>query len=375
MRLGRTLGLAGIACAAAVVAGAALADIAGFNAAVKAGDYKTAAVEAKSAWAAWDRSDPDTALIAREFGFVSYMAGDYAAARDFGEFLRNEGARLTKPDDQPATSGVLLAAANFRLGANDGTRKALRDAVKAREAAPGLDTMSLLAAEALYKSDWGAGRWSEASDSGLTAYNIIARGGEVLAPRALEARASGAAAGFLAGADQKDYERIMDTHDAIVVAIDGAKDPRRRETLVNLSFNMRAWGLATFQYFDSAEQVRSNIPIKVKWRDFTHPQYSYFQTASPPAGDYCKVDINERAIIYPQSNAFRGIIGAVIVKMDVAEDGKVTAIDPLAAVPAQHFVEAVVDAQPRLKVSKTGGPPGCVVARKDWIMSFTFRIL
>ena len=65
----------------------AMADIKAFNAAVKAGNYKQAAVEAKSVWATWDRQDRDTAVMAREFGFVSYVAGDFAAARDFAQTI------------------------------------------------------------------------------------------------------------------------------------------------------------------------------------------------------------------------------------------------------------------------------------------------
>ena len=55
----------------ALLTGAAFADIGAFNAAVKAGDYKTAASEAKVIWAGWNHADPDTAVVAREFGFAS----------------------------------------------------------------------------------------------------------------------------------------------------------------------------------------------------------------------------------------------------------------------------------------------------------------
>ncbi|HOZ26952.1 MAG TPA: hypothetical protein PK080_06310, partial [Hyphomonadaceae bacterium] len=67
--------------AALLIVAPASADIKSFNAAVTAGNYKQAAIEAKAVWAGWDRQRPDTALIAREFGYVSYVAGDYAAAR------------------------------------------------------------------------------------------------------------------------------------------------------------------------------------------------------------------------------------------------------------------------------------------------------
>lgn len=361
---------------ASTFAASASADIAAFNAAVKAGDYKTAAAEAKVIWSTWDKADQDTAVLAREFGFASYVSGDFAGAQMFGQFLKDNGATLAKPDDQPATSRVLLSAASFRLKSDDSTRKDLLESLKVREAAPGLDTTSLLASEALYKSDWAAGRFGAASESGMLAYRIISRGNEVLAPRALEARSTAAAAGFLGGRDQQDYGQMMDAHDAIIVAIDAAKDPKRRQSLVNLSFNMEAWGNATYQFFDSAEQIGSSIPMKIKRRDFTRPQYTYFPDEPGPTADsYCNLDINERAINYPQSSAFSGIVGSVIVKMDIDAEGRISNVESLASVPARQFSEAVEDAAPRLKATRSGGAPGCSVARENYIMTFVFRIL
>src|SRR6185503_11214122 len=87
-----------IAASLALFAFPAFADMKAFNAAVKAGDYKTAAAEAKATWPTWNKSDPDTATVAREFGFVSYVAGDFAAAREYGAFLKEQGATLSKPD-------------------------------------------------------------------------------------------------------------------------------------------------------------------------------------------------------------------------------------------------------------------------------------
>lgn len=151
-------GMLALALAAALAA-PAFGDIKAFNAAVKAGDYKKAAIEAKATWEAWNKSDPDTAVVAREIGFASYMAGDFATARIFGEFLRDNGARLPTPDSQPALSWVLLTASNYRLEANGKTRQALLDTLKAREKLAGIDMQSVLAAEAMYRGDRTTGNW------------------------------------------------------------------------------------------------------------------------------------------------------------------------------------------------------------------------
>lgn len=360
-----------------MIAGAALADIGAFNAAVKSGNYKAAAAEAKGVWANWNPSDPDTATVAREFGFASYVAGDYAGARDYGQFLKDKGTTLSKPDDQPATSRVLLAAASFRLTANDATRKELFESLQAREAAPGLDSMSMLAAEALYKADWAAGRWRDAGASGMSAYRILSRGGETLAPRALEARTTGAAGDFLGQRDKTDYDNMIDTHDAIIDAIDAAKDPKRRQALVMLSFTAQAWGLSIYSFFDSVQQTGSSIPIKVKAREMRNPQFGYFASGGAPfEGVACDIEVNGRAFKYPQSAAYNGMVGTVLVRFDIDAEGRVTDAETLAAVPARHFSDAVMDAVPKLRFTRTSDSPAdCTIARKNHVFTLMFRIL
>jgi TonB family protein len=367
-------GLIATLCAS-LLASSALADIKSFNAAVKAGDYKKASEEAKPVWAEWDKTKPDTAIMAREFGFASYVAGDFAAARDYGQFLKDKGATLPTPDDQPATSRVLLAAANHRLAANDGTRNALFDAVKAREAASGLDSISLLAAELLYRADWTGTNWTRASESGALAYRLISRGGEPLAPRALEARASGATAGFLGGRDRDDYDNIVDTHDAIVKAIDETLDPRRRAAMVPLLFQMQAWAHSVEAYFGASDQIGSNIPKNVKRRDLKSVAGPLF----PDAGvgpDACVGQFDAKALDYPSSAMFKGMVGTVITKFDFDAQGRVVAHEVLASVPARHFADAVVKAVPQIRlVRKKEDPPGCSLESKSRVLTVSFKIL
>lgn len=365
-----------IGCGAALaglLAGDAFADISAFNAAVKAGNYKAAAAEAKGVWASWNPSDPDTATVAREFGFASYVSGDYGAARDYGYFLKDKGATLAKPDDQPATSRVLLAAASFRLAANDATRAELSEALKAREAAPGLDSMSMLASEALYKADWAAGRWRDAGASGMMAYRILSRGGDSLAARAFEARTTAGAGDFLGQRDKTDYDTMIDTHDAIIDAIDTAADPKRRQALVNLSFTAKAWAQSIFAFFDSVQQTGSSIPVRVKYREMKRPQKPFFDSGDGAAAEWCELEVNARAIDYPSSPLFNGMVGTVIVRLDLDENGRVSNAQTLAAVPAKHFSEAVMDAAPNFRfVRASKAAPGCSVARKDYVFTISF---
>lgn len=373
MRLGHALGLAGFACIAASVAGVALADIAKFNAAVKAGDYKTAAVEAKSAWASWDRADPDTALIAREFGFVSYMAGDYAAARDFGLFLKNEGARLAKPDDQPATSGVLLAAANFRLAVNEGTRRALHEALKSREGKPGIDYTTVLAVEALYKGDYAKGAWSDANDTAGLAWRLLERAGAQVTLRTLDARSAAATAGFLAGPDKQDYDAIVDAHDAVVKEINATTDARKRMSYAPLKYNLEAWATSVRAYFHAGEQIGSSIPIRVKDRDLADIEGSVFPDAALADHQCKKAEVVWPKIHYPASALAGNVVGTVIMKMDTDGNGRVVGWETLAAVPSRHFGETLEAAMDNVYWKRTSqDPTNCSLEAKSRVVRFWF---
>lgn len=374
MRMGRTLASVCLAaCVAVVGAGLAFGDIKGFNAAVQAGDYRKAAAEAKTAWPAWDKSDPDTAIVAREFGFASYVAGDFAAAREYGIFLRDNGKTLPTPDDQPVSSAVLLAAAEFRLGANDTTRAALLNALKAREGQTGIDNLSVLAAEALYKFDWSKSDWAKASETGDLAWRLLDRAGIQLALRALDARAAGAAAGFLGGPDKDDYDRIVDTHDAVIAAIDAA-DPARRIAFAPLKYQLEAWAISTALYFKAADQIGSNIPIRVKERKLKIPAQPIF--AEESTEKVCKGDPQWPDMQYPQAAAYRGMIGTVVLRIEIDAQGRPVSSETLAAVPARHFAKTVEEAVPKMTLRRAkDDPPGCTLAQKSMITYFTFRML
>lgn len=355
-------------------AGVAFGDIKGFNAAVKAGDYRTAAMEAKTAWAEWDRSDPDTATVAREFGFASYVSGDFAAARDYGIFLRDSGKSLETPDSQPASSAVLLAAANFRLGATEATRGALFDALKAREAQAGVDNISVLGAEALYKHDWGKSDWAKASESAGLAWRLLERAGAQLGLRALDARAAAATAGFFSGPDKLDYDNIVDAHDAVVAAIDASDAPAKRLAFAPLKYQLEAWSMSMYNYFDSGQQTGTSIPIRVRERTLKTPEQAVFPEAAL-TGDQCdNLEADFPGLRYPQSAMYQNMVGTVIMKLEINDAGRVTGWETLAAVPARHFSEAVEKALPQTVFKPgSGSKAGCSIGRSAMIFRMTFR--
>jgi hypothetical protein len=361
--------------AALALATPAFADIKAFNTAVQKGDYKTAAAEAKTIWPTWNKTDPDTATVAREFGFISYAAGDYVAARDYGQFLKDQGASLTKPDDQPDTSAVLLAAASYRLGANADTRRDLVAALKTRLTLDGIDNVSVLAAEALYRTDWASSAWIKAVESGTLAADLLGRGGEQLAPRAMEARVTAAAAGFLNAPDKRDYDAMADAHDAVIDAIDAATDPKKRATMRSLKYLTQAWATSIATYLDSSTKIGSNIPKTAKWRELKESKTPLFESGVTE-GAPCRGQIDATGLAYPPSAEFKGMIGTVIMKYDFDREGRVTGSEILASAPAKHFAETVLQASPGIRLMRTKeDPAACGLAIRSRVVVFVFHIL
>lgn len=353
----------------------ASADIKSFNAAVKAGNYKQAAAEAKAVWATWDRQDRDTAMMAREFGFISYVAGDYAAAREFGQFLKDSGASLPTPDDLPATSAVLLTASSFRLDPNAAARTALLDALRKRQTAPGLDMQTVLAAEALYTLDRARGNAANTWESAKLGWDLLARGGPQLAVRSLRARSVYVTAGFLKGRQRQDYNEIADAHDAVIDAINVSTSATDRAELISMKYNLQAWANSVRLYFGVQQQTGSLISKQVRDRDLKEPATALFPTATPP-DLACKKEFDPGEVRYPTSELYRGMIGTVILKVNVDYEGRITQPEVLASVPDAGFADALMGSIHTARFKRArDAEPGCMLATPVLVVPVTFTIL
>lgn len=352
----------------------ASADIKAYNAAVTAGDYKKAAAEAKATWATWDKTDSKTALFAREFGFISYVAGDYAAAREFGEFLKANGATLPTPDDLPFTSRVLLAAANYKLDSGGSNRQDLFNALQARETSPGIDMQTVLASEALYGGDFTKANWDGARESAKLSQRLLERGGDLFTQRALEARAIASETAFLGSRNPPAYDEIVDTHDAVVAAIDSALTLEKRQALLPLKFRMEAWAFAVEAYFQSVMRTGSSISKKVTHRDLAYTQWALFQDTEV-GPDHCRTTVDLGSLKDYENPTFRGIVSAVILKVDVNDRGEITKSEILAAVPYQKFGEDVKRAVPSMRFKRAReAKPNCTLAAKSLVQTIYMTI-
>jgi TonB family protein len=368
---------------AAVVAAPAGADIKAFNAAVRAGDYKTAAAEAEGIWKTWDASDEQTALIAREFGFASLVAGRNDLARQFGQFLVSEGARLKNPDNQPATSAVLLRVAEFKVKSGEAERKALRDALIARNGAAGVDMTSVLSWEALYMGSWGAADWAGAKSDALAAAEFLQRE-KSLIHRQRNAEVTSAAASFLEGRSRvtkgrNDYYVAMaDAHDAIVGDLNAAASSPRNP-LWSAKWKAEAWAMAIESFLQSSyAQIGSNISTRLDARPLNQPAFAQHpEDASALNVPMCEGRFEGRKLYYPANREFQGTVGAVIARMETDRDGKVTSAEVLAAVPADVFGEKVVETLRTwtFKPDKGVNTSACRMNSRNRIYKVSFRIM
>lgn len=377
-------GLAALAAFAALglaFAPAAVADMKAYNAAVKAGDYKTASQEAKGVWSSWDKSKPETATVAREFGFAALVAGDNEAARDFGRFLVEKGASLATPDDQPLVSAVLFRAADYKISRKPPALAALREALSARTAAQGVDMTTVLSWELLYTSDWNTGAFDDVDADSNAAAGYFARSPQ-LKPRQRDAEIYSAAGSFLGGrnrlAQSKNsfYSEMADLHDKITADIDAAT-PAGAAQLWPLKWRAEAWTDAMWSYLSSTyEQVGSLTKTRIEERKLTEPRLAQFEEdAGAAAIPVCKGKWEGVSNLhYPPSKQFHGAVGSVIVNLRTDASGKVIKVDTLAAIPADVFAQTVVENASKWTFKPDAGEANCRLNSNNRLFKAVFVI-
>jgi hypothetical protein len=366
------------AALAACLALPAFADIKAFNAAVKAGDYKTAAAEADVIWKTWDIKDPQTAAVAREFGFAALVSGRNDLAKQFGQFLVEKGAALSQPDDLPLTSAILYRAAEFKLSSEgEAQRSALREALLARNSAPGVELTSVLAWQALYISDWNKADWPTAAKDAAAAAEFFKRYPASLLYRQREAEVYSGAADFLANRIRQTkgrneyYDRMANLHDTIVEDINKAA-PAARSALWVSKWRAEAWTYALAAFLQSNyEQTGSLISTKLEVRELRQPDIPQHDDNSTIP--ICNGEFEGRKLRYPENRAFQGLVGAVIARMETDEKGKVLDVEILSAVPTDGFAKGVADTLRTWSYKKKGGG-ACRLDSRNHLYKVSFFI-
>jgi TonB family protein len=346
------------ACAAIAIgmsaAPPAAAGIREYNAAVTAGDYDTAATEAEAIWTTYDKTQANTAVIAREFAWTSMLADEPEKARVYASFLVQDGARLSTPDDDPLMSKVLLEWTYLGDALSGEQRQKVSAALSAwANNNPGASRIGPFVAGRLYGGAWAVGNWRDVIRDAALAETLSARlGAEGLALQ-YQAIVDGAAADFMQSQNEDGWIKLADAWDFLFARIEPPRPGQGIDlgALEDIYWRSQAWMHAMEAFFErgrdsmNTAMAHKRAATRIENRQETLKGRCGEQPCPPQslAGGQvqCPASWNQTPELrYPQSAMFRGMMGATILQLTTNKGGQVTDAKVLAAVPAEVFPDA-----------------------------------
>ncbi|GAB1260551.1 energy transducer TonB [Aurantivibrio plasticivorans] len=361
-----------IAIILSIISHGTLAGIGEFNDAMRKGDFATAAAETQSIWSDYDKGKESAPTLAREFGFVNYMAGNYDTAMEFVNQLNASDL----VDNQPKVTAILAAAINYK---KDGDIKDLPDLATAltdRLTVGGLDNISLIGADLLYQSYWEKGKWLEIEEAASLSKSLYMRGGDQLLIRQYKADLITSAAKFLTKGKVNQYNVMGELHETIVDAINNSQPGMKRKGLAELKFTAQAWANAMFMAYKTYHpRTGTYIDQNEKIRSFAMPRVSIFDDEpSRVVSKPCDVDLKTPTLRYPPNAAFRGSVGSVVTLIKFDEKGKSTSAKVLSAVPTGIFARTVMDKSDKFYLEKLDTSDKDCQFPERLVQSFSFYI-
>lgn len=371
-------GLRGLSLALAVAflsSVPAVADIKSFNAAMKDRDYARATAAAASAWQTLDKSRDDVGIIAREFSFAAYLAGDYAAAKSYGEAALSAGATLGEKPVLRAASDVLLRVAEFKLTPSGQTRDWLYASLDARAAMEGIDLIAYMAADAMTAYDFDRGAWKEAEASAALGARLSSAGGPGFLIYSYRFELFENVAAYMRARDVKPFERLTALKEKIVTTINAAASDEAAAPFAKFYWEVHAWQNSTGSHLVARRKMKwpeDDEASPVRKADDRAVRMLAFRTED----DACHSVIDmRRDIQYPKSALYKGLIGTVILRVDIDEQGAAANPEILTSVPAKYFGEAVLKGVKDIRY-KPGDKwsAGCSLVQPQRVVTFQFTI-
>lgn len=365
---------------------AANADVEAFNVAVTRGDLGAATDAAIAAWPAVAGDAVNAPRLAREFGFAAYRAGRMEVAQRFAGFLAGPAGVPPTFDDEPAVSRVLVQLIAWKSRTDAGGNAALLDSLDARVAADAtVDAISIQAALASLSDAWARGAWRDADRAAGLLARLAGRAGATSLPLQRQAEVRQIAARFMDDRSVRQSEAMVDLHERIVTDIERAAEAASRDRLQSVRYQTVAWISAIDAYLASDPQPGSTItrtsadaaprspPLP---RALREPRTAELHgTSAVPVLPRCRGGMNRvPKLQYPRDERFRGIVGAVVVSVALAEDGRVQQPRVLASVPGDSFDSNVLQAvnQWRFVVAADEDRTRCRVADDAYIIKVIF---
>lgn len=363
------------ACVAALVLSVpASADIKTFNGHVTAGDYKAAAAEAIATWPTLDKSRTDIALIAREFGFAAFVARDFGNARMFAQAALDAEAGNPEATQSRTASLILLRLAEHREKPTQQTRDALLAAETERSAFPGIDNISYLGLDAVVAFDFEKGDWKKAQATTELAMRMSFDGGAPFLTYHRRFALFNSVASYMVKEDKAVYDKLLKLKEAMIADINAA--PTDEAAMVYVPFY---WEVAAWEGSIGSHLVANR---KMKWPDWdkeerpkpSERQARLLSSQDKDATCFKKIEMKQNPK-YPSSALYRGLIGTVVLQVDVNDEGRASNPKILASVPEKYFGEPVLAA-----VKYISYKPGekwdssCQMAQTGKVITFLFNI-
>lgn len=352
------------------------ADIRSFNSAVEAGDFRGAVLAAAETWPEVDRSAPDAAAIAREFGWIAMLAGEPSAALVYARFLVEQGQALTHPDTSPAVSRVLMDWASLASAASPQSRTRLLGSLNARAGAAGRDLISARAAQVLHVEAWRAGDWAQAGAAAELAIRFLDEVGAGQSPARFEMRRGMAASAFLRAKSPEAYNAVYDVAEELHDLIAATPEGSIRDRLAAEYFAAAAWGDVMYSALGSRQ--RSTPDRRNTSGD---GRKAIAELLYPAPGDAalprCRISLarNFRQPGFPYQARFKDFGGVVVFALNVEPDGSFTEPRLLVSAPHDGVAEAVQEVVSSWRWRIDGGPqpPGCRLPETH-ILTFEFAL-
>lgn len=349
----------------------AFADIKSFNAAMQTKDYRKAAAEAASTWSTLDKSRVDLPVIANEFGFASLMATDYEAARTFAMAALGGGG----DNAFRVSAELLLRLSEFKLTPSGATRDKLQTALEASATLPGVDLMSFVGVNALTSYDIENDNWRAAKVSAALGENLTGRGKGKPTAENLIFSLIRASATYVIDRDMASYLGLVSLNDKVTTAIEGASSEEEAAKFEPAFWQVRAWEESASAQLQSDRDFKRDKAYEIGGRP-KGPRVARLYLQEPQEG-VCKLTVPTFAqpVPYPTEARRSGVAGAVIVKVDVQENGLTKNMRILAAVPQRYFGDAIYGVGNRITFTKTkDATPGCSLAQNGKVFTYIFTM-
>jgi hypothetical protein len=335
-------------CAMLGLAAPAFADLKAYNAAVLKGDFPAAATEAASTWPTLDKTRPDIFVIAREFGWTGMLA----RKPDITRTILSSLSQTTVSDPSPEVTAVLLAWANFSSDPNNGTRKALTEALAARVQKPQADLISIRAAQELFRNEWARDSLDNAAKIAAIGEKLVGEWGEEMIDVRYAMRRNELVSKFVQRPDRTDFADITNLAMEIDTRLAKEADPKVRERLIGELATTFAWRGVEHDVLQSRNLTPREQPdISQEEARKRMEDQRFFPVPGDPSVPVCRIALDTAGVRpkYPKQALTKRLPGYAIYAFEPGEGGKFKSARILGSAPHDMFAETIDEILPAWK--------------------------